>query len=481
MPQRCGRGSMSKKNSSIAIIDGDSPVQAAARKMKDLNCGGLVVQDNQGLLVGIITERDVLNRVIAHSLDPAEVPVRQVMTARVVSCPVGTDFGQIGRIMVRHRIRHLPVLDERGAVVTIVSSRDIMARQVLDCKAMRLAAEEVAKLSTCLKSLDMDEVTNMVTREVPRLFRASRSVLWISPDEASPILGGAVRRNHCQCDPKGLASRPMPSCGTGPHGLLASRPACCHPKAGGGRGDCIMIPLSANRGHKNGKDAGCGYLCLCGLKRPDESSSDLLWYKASLVREILSAYLRNSGLYEQAKHDSLTDSLTGVGTRRLWEDRLGAECSRANRYGRPFSAAIVDVDHFKLVNDRLGHIAGDHVLRELGALMTRIKRSSDVLARYGGDEFVLLMPETTTRGASAMLERIRHDAQTLPLPGHMKVSVSCGLTQKLAGEKVTPGELIHRADMALYAAKNAGRNRVQLWNATMSLAAGGAQNRAHVA
>jgi len=156
---------------------------------------------------------------------------------------------------------------------------------------------------------------------------------------------------------------------------------------------------------------------------------------------------------------SLTDSLTGVGNRRRLEEALAQELGRAERTGRTLSAFIADLDHFKLVNDTFGHESGDKVLAAFGELLRRRTRASDVVARFGGEEFVVLMPETDLANAVLIAERVREAMATSriePLPE--PVTVSFGVAERAAGE---PGRaLLARADRALYEAKHAGRDRV---------------------
>jgi diguanylate cyclase (GGDEF)-like protein/putative nucleotidyltransferase with HDIG domain len=210
-----------------------------------------------------------------------------------------------------------------------------------------------------------------------------------------------------------------------------------------------------------------GFICMCGLGSSYTANKELTSYKAKLARELLVAHLTNAMRYQQARLTSLTDALTGVGSRKLLEDKLHAECDRAKRYGRPFSIAIIDLDHFKMINDTLGHAAGDEAIKLLAQCMDEQKRIPDVLARYGGDEFVILMPETQAVDAAVLLERIRAQVQQIHPGQGMSVSISCGIAESLPELDSAPGEVMRRADLALYEAKSAGRNCVKLWNKDM--------------
>ena len=159
--------------------------------------------------------------------------------------------------------------------------------------------------------------------------------------------------------------------------------------------------------------------------------------------------------------DSLTDALTGLGNRRRLQQALETEIARAQRTNAPLGAVMADLDHFKQVNDVHGHAAGDIVLARFASIMRGLSRPTDIVARLGGEEFVVLLPGSDVAGAVAYAERIRAAvaAETIvPLPA--RVTASLGAAQWRAGES---GEaLLGRADAALYAAKHAGRNRVEI-------------------
>jgi diguanylate cyclase (GGDEF)-like protein len=155
---------------------------------------------------------------------------------------------------------------------------------------------------------------------------------------------------------------------------------------------------------------------------------------------------------------SLTDALTGVGNRRSLDDRLAAESERAKRYGLPLSLLILDIDHFKRVNDTFGHIAGDAVLRAMGVLLRRFLRQSDSAARLGGEEFVVLMPGTTLADATAVAERMCQEIAAQERVDPPSLTASFGVACLQADE--SGAALLARADAALYRAKTGGRNQV---------------------
>ncbi|MDK8462431.1 diguanylate cyclase [Marinobacter sp. SS13-12] len=172
---------------------------------------------------------------------------------------------------------------------------------------------------------------------------------------------------------------------------------------------------------------------------------------------------------EQLKAVSITDGLTQVANRRRFDEKLEAEWNRALRQGHPLSLIMLDIDHFKRVNDDLGHLAGDDCLISIArACADEIQRSGDLLARYGGEEFSVLLPATPEAGAISVAERLRVAVAATPVPvddqaGPVNLSVSVGVATIIPEPGNRPSDLIARADEALYAAKNAGRNRVMVF------------------
>ena len=158
-----------------------------------------------------------------------------------------------------------------------------------------------------------------------------------------------------------------------------------------------------------------------------------------------------------------TDGPTELYNHRTFRERLTQEVDRANRYGRPLSLLMVDVDHFKVYNDTYGHPQGDVVLQEIARLLREISRTSDTVARYGGEEFALILPETDRASAEKLGNRLREQVACHPFLGAERLpagelTISVGVaTHTLAGAKEA---LLHAADAALYTAKRTGRNRV---------------------
>jgi diguanylate cyclase (GGDEF)-like protein len=188
----------------------------------------------------------------------------------------------------------------------------------------------------------------------------------------------------------------------------------------------------------------------------------------ALQRENLDLTVKNRMLSEVSSRDSLT----GLYNRWFVLEKIDSELNRALRHGSPMSLLMLDLDHFKRVNDTWGHSAGDQVLQGIGRLLRDSCRVYDVPGRYGGEEFCIVLPETKTGNTAAVAERIRQRLATNELPcgdGSIAVTVSIGIagTDSADAGTLNPAELIDRADRALYAAKNRGRNRVEMWSSSM--------------
>ncbi|HEX6558371.1 MAG TPA: GGDEF domain-containing protein, partial [Longimicrobiales bacterium] len=156
------------------------------------------------------------------------------------------------------------------------------------------------------------------------------------------------------------------------------------------------------------------------------------------------------------------DALTGLANRRAFEEHFGGEAGRYERYQRPFSMVMLDIDHFKSVNDRYGHEAGDHILQQVAKVVASSLRNVDFAARLGGEEFVVLLPETDITKGIEIAERIRHRVEELNPSWRgqvIPVRISAGVSA-VPGCVRFPNELVRSADAALYASKHAGRNRV---------------------
>jgi diguanylate cyclase (GGDEF)-like protein len=189
---------------------------------------------------------------------------------------------------------------------------------------------------------------------------------------------------------------------------------------------------------------------------------DRLQIGRTICKFLASGHIE-AAYYEEIYRLVTTDGLTGLINRRAFSESLAREMSRAVRYQRPLSLVVLDIDHFKSLNDTLGHLAGDAALRQLGALLRANLRREDVLGRMGGEEFALLLPEIDLEGARIVADKIRRivEARAFEYEGSsMRITVSAGVASREARES-DGEELLRRADTHLYAAKRGGRNRIE--------------------
>lgn len=192
-------------------------------------------------------------------------------------------------------------------------------------------------------------------------------------------------------------------------------------------------------------------------KKSGKFEPDDIEVLSALANQVAVA-MENAKLYEEA----ITDGLTGLYHHKYFEFRLKEETARAKRYAYPVSLLMIDIDHFKKINDRHGHPAGDKVLEGLGLALKKSIRSGDIVARYGGEEFAIILPHTNKGNAVKAGERLRANTEKIKF-GKIKITISIGVGY-FDGKKpdFDYNVLIEHADEALYLAKQAGRNRVEL-------------------
>lgn len=191
----------------------------------------------------------------------------------------------------------------------------------------------------------------------------------------------------------------------------------------------------------------------------DEASYELLLATASQV----GVALENAMLFEETKILAITDGLTLLFNRRYFTERLNEEFERARRYKRDISLVLIDIDHFKKYNDANGHPEGDKLLKDFSMIAKKIFRSSDIISRYGGEEFVVILPETSREMAYTIAERLRKEIESTDFVGGKtqpggRVTISLGVTSGYEGLSFAD-DLVKQADNLLYRAKEEGRNR----------------------
>ena len=233
-----------------------------------------------------------------------------------------------------------------------------------------------------------------------------------------------------------------------------------HPKAdselkAAGAQSALVLPLFVQ-----GRVLGSLQLFCEKAEAFTEEDAQLLWTLALVAENLLTREQANEGLLRFA----FTDYLTGLRTRGYFEQQLDLEVKRAERRGEPFSLLMVDIDHFKPINDSYGHHVGDQVIRQITSLLVKDMREVDTVARYGGEEFVIILPEASEQEAVSVAQRLRKavqnsDFQIEGLEGHERLTISIGIAV-YGRDAECRQKLIEYADAALYAAKSRGRNQV---------------------
>ena len=254
---------------------------------------------------------------------------------------------------------------------------------------------------------------------------------------------------------------------------LKVEPTClkCHGDQGYKVGDVrgglsVAVPMApfeaAAHQHLAAVLSGFSVLWLAGLGGITLAAGRL----ARRVRQRAEAEAALEAANARLKEMAATDTLTGLWNRRHLFEMAQHEFSRFRRQNGAIAALMIDIDHFKTVNDTSGHLFGDRVLVEVAKLLKDAMRAADIVARYGGEEFVVLMPDARLAEGAACAERIRESIAALTVSDgktSARVTVSIGVADSVEGGMATPEELLRRADAAMYAAKAAGRNCVRTW------------------
>jgi len=328
----------------------------------------------------------------------------------------------------------------------------------------RLHGETTAHLSRLnslmriIKSMDMagdlEEVLTQSLKEVKRVFRSTGETIYLRDTESNALrefIGrGTAKKHERLCE--GVDCMLLEN---GKISLFSQEPKAVNcPAFGDGNGDFICSALKSG-------DAVYGTLRVYSRNGHGFMNGDRQLLEA--IGEQLAGHLERRRLLQQVTHMAITDPLTGLYNRREFLRRFDSALTAAERYRRPLSFMMMDLDNFKAYNDALGHQAGDALLKEVTALIRRYIREPDIFCRYGGDELCVILPETGRDEALAMAERIRKAMESHCFKGEDqergKITLTLGIAE-YPGHGKNRDELILRADNALYLAKRHGRNRV---------------------
>ena len=417
-------------------------VSSLAQKMNSSECECVAVRDANGKVVGIISRSDLAKAQSSRST------ASELLGKTTVSCIQDTLLSEAESLMYAEKQRHLLVVDGDGTAVGIVWLEDMLTYRARASANREAILEELLKLAKVSTSLEYEKFLARAVRHISIMLGAGSGMLRV------PAIG-KKRGNHPCTSLYGCCK-----CKECPSSPESDQPDCeAASKGDKTESDQLRVPLTIRSGKSDSDAEEEGWLCLCEFCELTEADRQLLFCKAEMVSNFLGDVLSNSVIHAEALSCSYTDALTGVGSRVFLEEALEREYARAVRYGHPFALAMVDLDRLKRVNDTSGHAMGDEVLRALGRLMLKEIRVSDTVARYGGDEFVLLMPETCLEDAVCVIERVRAAVEKLDVCPD-KITISCGVAELDLANMSNGWELLTVADSALYRAKAMGRNCV---------------------
>jgi diguanylate cyclase (GGDEF)-like protein len=328
------------------------------------------------------------------------------------------------------------------------------------------AINAIAKRTTV--ELDLKELLDRLCIQLPQSFPVQSVSIFLRDEDGDLILRaqqgelpsrlklGDVLPHSYSCT-AAEDGQHRPFCGD-----PSKCPAVCFPE---GRTE-VCLPLVSF-----GENIG---LLVCATRQDNAFMANDIQALES-VADILATATQNARYVDRVRQLAYRDGLTGVFNRRYFESRLVDEVTRAARYGGGVSVLMIDLDHFKKINDDFGHMLGDDVLRTVSSVFVRQLRKVDVVCRYGGEEFAIVLPATQGASAAAVANKLRRAVANNHFPGvPYPVTVSVGVSE-FPANGITRDDIVRAADSALYEAKEAGRNRVCLASTANAPAVAGEQ------
>ena len=315
-----------------------------------------------------------------------------------------------------------------------------------DANQAEARAVEMERLVTfgqaLARALEMDTIRDVVVQHLPKLAGTDEAWVLLRVGAHWQVLVGTVRENRRETERarEHIANRILAPDG----GPLTSDPIATEGH--------LCIPLTVG-------DHPIGVLGIPESAAPSARQRVLV-----MAAALLAISVRTAQLFNDVRENSVRDGLTGCFNRTHALEVIDTELRRARRSQTPVSLIMFDIDHFKDVNDRFGHLCGDAVLAAVGAKMREVLRGSDLKCRYGGEEFLVLLPETPLEGAKRVADTLRRELSELPIAWKdesLAVTASFGVSVAMPAE-IDAQAIIGRADAALYRAKDQGRNCVRL-------------------
>jgi two-component system cell cycle response regulator len=333
-------------------------------------------------------------------------------------------------------------------VETLNSRIDELAKELAGAREQ--AEEELRRnrtLSELGGTIDLDEVLSRVLEAASEATRADGALVWLGTPTGQPLVAtlgltqDEAERQAVAGPPNGRRARAI--------GMTYRYGAEELAENGGLIRSGLAVPMGNT-------DEEEGYLAVFSrseLDFGDESVDEL----EQLVQRASPA-IENAQAFREARQLADLDALTGLHNRRYFHETLARECARAHRYNRSLALIIFDLDDFKAINDRIGHLAGDSVLADAAARVRDVVRSADIACRVGGDEFAVILPESTTDDADQLYRRIQHSMAAHPIGAAGRLLFSAGVAELRPDDDAV--SFFQRADEALYRAKESGKGQI---------------------
>ena len=356
-----------------------------------------------------------------------------------------------GELLRRLRRKNSRDVDAQvtATVETLESRLDELAREL--SSAVRRAEEEQQRsrfLGQIATTIDLDDAIGSTLQAAAALPKVDAAVVELDPDgDGDDRLIGSIGLDRDDEDEEDAGVRIF----TGSPDLRDTRAIelsylYAEEQAAGAIHEALGVPLPGRAGR-------IGWLGVFS-RDPDVRFGDEDVRGLEELADWVAPAIENARRFREARQLADLDSLTGLHNRRYFYETLGREVDRAQRYQRSLSLVIVDVDGFKEINDRIGHLAGDAVLAEIADRIRRIVRSADIPCRVGGDEFAVIVPEVEVGQARQLVGRIQRAVSSRPIARAGRVRVSAGVADLQPNDG--PSSMFERGDGSLYAAKHAG-------------------------
>jgi diguanylate cyclase (GGDEF)-like protein len=402
------------------------------------------------------------------SLDSAKYAINHHILHQYISKPI-EDYDHF-TCLIKNAVKTFHSLEENErAQAQIRHYVKELEEKNQKIKNLQQAAEKVAYLAQGFRKLDMDEVLDLIINQLPGVFNAKCASLFLYDEDTNRL--DMVRSNYLdepfklKVDERGATPMMIALKENRVIILPQIRESSLEFMGKEVLGDaCIIIPFILGENQTlpdflGSFDKISGVLNMASIS--DMEPDYIVRYTASLIKNIMGINILNAKLYQKTQQLALFDGMTGLYNKQMFAEFLTKERDYSERHGVPFYLAMIDVDDFKSVNDTHGHRIGDEVIVHLGRAIKEAARASDVLARYGGDEFAWILRCPNESEVIRVLDRFRAAIAHSPWPRNISLTASIGFSRYSPQSGDSIKELVDRADAALYQVKNNEKNGVK--------------------